>query len=1363
MDGNGEVYMAGQTYSPTSIASGGHQNTHGGGIFDAFLAKFEGEAPIDLGCATAAFAETEPNNSVGTSNPLTYATPMSGAMGVCSTTDNTSDFFGFTTTGQGVLRVEACLSNSGSIALDVTFRVVDSGGSTLGTFTLPAGADNAAVEGEFLFPCVGVGSYRIVVDNPSTTVCTHYAFSYTLLPPVFGNDPEPNDAIGATATPVAYDTYRDGRNNFDLESTYDYYSIVLPINGVLNIETEAEHAGAIASTMAVALLNSVGTVLQIWDVAVGTNGTPAPSNVSINCRSTVSPYYIRINAAVCGTSYRFKYTVTPPLFASDVEPNDAIPGSALASATYTEGNVQFDGDVFDYYNIVAPTNGVMSFEVQAEHAGATAGTLDLTLLNNFGSVIQTWTIDVGANGVPDTSTVSILCRSTVNAYNVRLSSATCGISYQLKYTMTAPYFAADVEPNNSTPGTSLAHNTYTEGHLSFDAENQYDHFNIVPPTNGVMTFEVQAEHADITAGTLVLALLNSAGASIQSWTLDAGATGIPVTNTVSITCRSTVNPYNIRLSSATCGISYRLKYTMTGPFFAPDAEPNNGPPGTALAPDTYTEGHVAFDAESTYDYYRIEQPANGRVNVEIQAEHTGAAPGTMTASLVTTAGAIVHTWTFPVGANSIPLTTAQSRTCLNGPTTYDLRVSSSTCGVSYKMKYTITPAVFSNDVEPNNSSGQAIILPETQTTQGQLNFPGADNYDVYRANLSSDGILNVLIEAEHAGLETNGTMTVVLFLSSGTVLQSWSAPIGADAVPISTVLKRSCLGNTVNYYVSVSTTLCGTSYRISYTTTPPGFANDPEPNNGTPGGGGPLVAHDTFQDGRLKFYPATDNDLFNIIPPINGVMRFEVHAEHAGTVADSMELRLYTSAGTTIQFWTIPVGPNGSPVTSVFTIPCRGSATDYDVRISSYGCGVSYSWKYTMIPAFFPTDLEPNNASPGGGGPLVAHDTYQDGQLEFYAQTGGDQYNIIPPTNGAMTFEVQAEHVGAAVGSMELRLYTSAGSTIQFWTIPVGANGVPVTSTFSIPCRGNTTDYDVRLTSATCGTSYRWKYTMSAPVFANDAEPNSTLGGSTEAPDTWYEGQISFNTTDADIYNLVPPYNGIMNIQVEAEHADASPGSVQMSLLTTSSSVIQTWSMTAGANSVPASTVVSIPCRSSTTDYDLRFTGVTCGVSYRWKYWITAPVFANDPEPNSSTSNAIAMNLNNASRTGQIGFDNQTDDDWYTFSHPGGPWSVTVSAEHADASAGSLTMTLRTQASTFITSFSVPAGGSSTPLTNTFTWPSLGVATYRLNLSDVTCGVSYRIHCNDTDGDGTCNGSDLCAGGPEPGTPCNDGNSATIN
>ncbi len=143
-------------------------------------------------CACADVPETETNNSGSTANAIASDTPVCGITGPCSLLDNSADYFTFTANSQGVLSVEACLSNTGPAPLSVTFRVVNTAGTTLGSFILPAGANNLPTQGSFLFPCLGIGSYRIVVDNPSTTQCTNYAFSYTILPPSLGSGSGPN-------------------------------------------------------------------------------------------------------------------------------------------------------------------------------------------------------------------------------------------------------------------------------------------------------------------------------------------------------------------------------------------------------------------------------------------------------------------------------------------------------------------------------------------------------------------------------------------------------------------------------------------------------------------------------------------------------------------------------------------------------------------------------------------------------------------------------------------------------------------------------------------------------------------------------------------------------------------------------------------------------------------------------------------------------------------------------------------------------------------------------------------------------------------------------------------------------------------
>ncbi len=57
------------------------------------------------------------------------------------------------------------------------------------------------------------------------------------------------------------------------------------------------------------------------------------------------------------------------------------------------------------------------------------------------------------------------------------------------------------------------------------------------------------------------------------------------------------------------------------------------------------------------------------------------------------------------------LATTASFTCYGQGAYYLRTVSTSGCGISYKMKYAITGAVYGNDLEPNNDFSQAALNP----------------------------------------------------------------------------------------------------------------------------------------------------------------------------------------------------------------------------------------------------------------------------------------------------------------------------------------------------------------------------------------------------------------------------------------------------------------------------------------------------------------------------------------------------------------------------------------------------------------------------------------------------------------------------
>ncbi|MBL0126620.1 MAG: SBBP repeat-containing protein [Flavobacteriales bacterium] len=74
VDASGNVYLTGATNSTTAIASAGHQNTYGGGVYDAFLVKFEAGPAIGI----LSLEDPDPSLSIFP-NPSNGAFTLSGA------------------------------------------------------------------------------------------------------------------------------------------------------------------------------------------------------------------------------------------------------------------------------------------------------------------------------------------------------------------------------------------------------------------------------------------------------------------------------------------------------------------------------------------------------------------------------------------------------------------------------------------------------------------------------------------------------------------------------------------------------------------------------------------------------------------------------------------------------------------------------------------------------------------------------------------------------------------------------------------------------------------------------------------------------------------------------------------------------------------------------------------------------------------------------------------------------------------------------------------------------------------------------------------------------------------------------------
>ena len=643
--------------------------------------------PIGL----AAQPETEPNNSPGQANPITEGTPISGELGACSTPDNTADWFQLVSSGNGAIRVQSQMSNSGAAPITVSIDLLNSSGGLVQNLQLNAGGNGLPVLDDAIVDCRGQGTYYVRVNNPSATTCTTYELTVDVLPPVFDPDPEPNNSLGqATLLPIA--TPLDGQVNFlTYTDNADNYRLETPDDGILNFTLEAEHRGSSPGTLTVTLLNSSGGLLNSYTgVPVGASSIPVTTQLSSLCRGD-GLYYLRIDNASCGTSYRLSYTITDPLYAEDLEENDApTQADTVAAGVDHEGRLDFFyDDNSDYYRLILPSDGILNITVNAEHAGTSTGeTLTAHVLNSSGGLVQSHSVNIGANGNPIMTDLATSCLGNEQLYYLRFFNPTaCGVSYQFNYGVTPPLYADDLEENDGTSQSdTVAASIDHDGRINFYYDDNTDYFRLILPTDGVLDITMSAEHSGSSTGeTMNVHLLNSSGGLIQAWPVSIGSSGSPSSTVLSASCLGNEQLYYLHVFGSTiCGVSYRFNYSVTQPVFGDDPEPNNSiGQATGLDLDLGgSPGRLDFFYDNTSDYFGLTLGADGTIEIGMEAENAGAA-GTMNFTLLNAFGGLVQATTFPVGGGSTPaLGTFTSNMLTAG--TYYIRLDNAPCGTSYR-------------------------------------------------------------------------------------------------------------------------------------------------------------------------------------------------------------------------------------------------------------------------------------------------------------------------------------------------------------------------------------------------------------------------------------------------------------------------------------------------------------------------------------------------------------------------------------------------------------------------------------------------------------------------------------------------------
>lgn len=363
----------------------------------------------------------------------------------------------------------------------------------------------------------------------------------------------------------------------------DLFQLVVPLNGRLDVDLTASHSSTeVNETVRVWLYDDAGTALQDFWASSGPNGIPQANPHQFTCVAA-GTYFIGVDDDFNDTcnSYVLSVDLALPTFAQDVEDNDS-PAQATdwAEGSWTSGTVNYSyhDDDADWYRIILPQDGYLTVDIEGSKQvmGTFAG--EATLMDAGQDTLSDIAFNIGQVFVADDTGFSSLMHPCLGAgtYYLRMTSASCGTSYRIRWDAILAPGANDAEDNDELSGAlMLEPGLLAEGHLGFgaaDDNSDWYRFHVYGTAEAAVT--VTASHQD-GAGSyyLPIDLVDPNGSLINTQNYAFFGNWIPTPQTITWGTL-TDGDYYIHLVSPACGTSYGL--TMSGIGNLGIAEPASG-------------------------------------------------------------------------------------------------------------------------------------------------------------------------------------------------------------------------------------------------------------------------------------------------------------------------------------------------------------------------------------------------------------------------------------------------------------------------------------------------------------------------------------------------------------------------------------------------------------------------------------------------------------------------------------------------------------------------------------------------------------------------------------------------------------------
>jgi hypothetical protein len=287
-----------------------------------------------------------------------------------------------------------------------------------------------------------------------------------------------------------------------------------------------------------------------------------------------------------------------------------------------------------------------------------------------------------------------------------------------------------------------------------------------------------------------------------------------------------------------------------------------------------------------------------------------------------------------------------------------------------------------------------------------------------------------------------------------------------------------------------------------------------------------------------------NTDYFRVILPDDGYLKIRTLTGGEGENPNSPYVyTLFNTNGEAWNSFSPLAGENGAMIADSSGWCCLYADTFFVKVQTDYAFTYCYEYSFSLelIPPTFQNDLEPNSTATG---PMTTLDynTSSEGHVAFLfqPQNGGtdafDFFRIIPPSNGLVRLFIESEAQMTGSNDIKVMIHNEDGGPWYQQSSPVGAFQSPNSDTLYWECIPNDTmmfqifidNYYDR------GYSYRIRYDIVQPQFANDVEPNNNqataqlIDLATSVPGNQYY----FSDGSEDVFKFATVDTGFFKVRV---------------------------------------------------------------------------------------------------------------------------------------------------------------------------------------------------------------------------------------